>query len=165
MIQTKVCKLCKEEKEIAAFYPRMGRCKSCHCSITRQWALQNLEKVRKAHQNWRKKPGSSEKERIATRRWQSANPDKVAVTRLRSQVKLYGLSLETYTQMEQQQSGCCFICHKVPNRRLDIDHNHTTGVVRKLLCHGCNTLIGSAGESVDLLQKAITYLQSHSQLI
>jgi hypothetical protein len=62
-----------------------------------------------------------------------------------------------------QQGGACAIClppaetaqHKV----LRVDHNHSTGDVRGLLCHHCNVAIGHFGDDIVLLQRAIEYLQ------
>lgn len=42
-----------------------------------------------------------------------------------------------------------------------IDHNHTTGVVRGLLCHNCNAAIGHLSDSISLLEKAATYLKGY----
>ena len=47
-------------------------------------------------------------------------------------------------------------------RRLAVDHNHTTGKVRGLLCSNCNTLLGKAKDNVNILQAAIDYLNDFS---
>jgi hypothetical protein len=45
----------------------------------------------------------------------------------------YGLSLSIYNSMLQEQNGVCAICFNPPTyRRLDVDHNHTTGAIRGL---------------------------------
>jgi hypothetical protein len=49
------------------------------------------------------------------------------------------------------------------NKKLFVDHNHNTGKVRELLCHGCNTGIGLMQDDVDLLQKALDYLIKHKE--
>ena len=54
--------------------------------------------------------------------------------------------MENYTQ---PLSISKFLC---------IDHNHETGVVRKLLCGHCNKMIGFARESVETLANGIKYL-------
>lgn len=161
-METRVCKLCHEEKETTAFYPRMGRCKVCHGLKTREWAFKNPDKVKRSHDKWRAKPGSKELENIAARRWQDEHPEQAALIRRRSQVKIYGLTLEQYDEMEKFQDGKCAICGVVPSRRLDIDHNHTTNKVRELLCSPCNTAIGSVNESIETLNKVIAYLTKHA---
>lgn len=53
--------------------------------------------------------------------------------------------------------AACELCgHKTT--KLLIDHNHTTGVVRGLICRQCNVGIGCFNDSVEVLEKAIQYL-------
>jgi hypothetical protein len=59
------------------------------------------------------------------------------------------------------QRGGCGICgtKTVPTiGSFHVDHDHVTGKVRGLLCHHCNVGIGSLGDSVEVLSKAISYL-------
>jgi hypothetical protein len=44
-------------------------------------------------------------------------------------------------------------------KKLCVDHDHQTGYVRSLLCHGCNTGIGLLKEKEEILLKAIEYLR------
>lgn len=71
--------------------------------------------------------------------------------------------------MVKRQAGKCAICERVPDgsrgtkdRRLHVDHDHSTGRIRDLLCQSCNLLIGFARESPKLLAKASEYLGRHS---
>lgn len=76
--------------------------------------------------------------------------------------KLYGLTRETYENMLVQQEGLCYICKLPPGERsLNVDHNHNTGEVRKLLCSPCNTAIGLMKDNPELLVKAAAYLIEH----
>jgi hypothetical protein len=85
--------------------------------------------------------------------------------------KKYGISTIELSAMLECQDGKCYICKKeeqvtYPNgtpKRLSIDHCHTTGKVRKLLCTNCNTAIGQVRESVETLQSMIQYLQEHNK--
>lgn len=72
----------------------------------------------------------------------------------------YNITPEQHKQMFISQNGMCAICDKVFANRRDIcvDHNHTTGQVRQLLCNKCNTMIGWANEDIHILSKAIQYL-------
>ena len=54
----------------------------------------------------------------------------------------YGLTHEQYETMVHEQQRCCLICGKEPTKLLVVDHNHTTGQIRGLLCTRCNTLVG-----------------------
>ena len=62
------------------------------------------------------------------------------------------------------QRGCCAICgtHQSEMKiRLSVDHDHTTGKIRSLLCKSCNIGLGEFKDRVELLKKAISYLESH----
>lgn len=53
--------------------------------------------------------------------------------------RLYGITVEQYDEMFEEQGGLCAICRKPPiNYRLAVDHDHDTGAVRGLLCPPCN---------------------------
>lgn len=78
----------------------------------------------------------------------------------------YGLSLEEYNRMFEEQKGCCAICgkHQSENKNglaLGVDHNHITKQIRGLLCGSCNRALGllKADElDVELLLKAVDYI-------
>lgn len=76
----------------------------------------------------------------------------------------YGITLDDYNRMLKTQNNRCAICNDTETGRKDIkyfnvDHCHTTGKVRGLLCHGCNSGIGNMKDDVELLEKAIAYLR------
>lgn len=74
---------------------------------------------------------------------------------------LYGVTKEEYELLIQQQNNSCAICGATSaGGRGDwhVDHNHTTGKVRGLLCHCCNTGLGLFKDSSSLLLKAKEYL-------
>lgn len=57
----------------------------------------------------------------------------------------YKLTVEQYDAILAYQGGVCYVCHQaepVKGRRLSVDHCHTTGLVRGLLCSRCNPIIG-----------------------
>ncbi len=78
----------------------------------------------------------------------------------------YGIERAEYERMLDEQSGCCAICDEPPDpdgvraaSRLHVDHNHTTGAVRALLCNKCNRGLGYFQDDPVLLQAAIRYLE------
>jgi len=79
----------------------------------------------------------------------------------------YNISLEDYRDLFVEQDGKCRICESDGRSRISIhhsmplviDHDHRTLKVRGLLCHTCNTALGQLEDSVELLTKAIHYLQ------
>jgi len=79
----------------------------------------------------------------------------------------YGMSLDDYGALWEAQDGRCAICEKRETKRLNgrltplaVDHSHSTGIVRGLLCYACNTGIGKLGEDYRILERAAEYLKS-----
>lgn len=75
----------------------------------------------------------------------------------------YGITLEDFDRMLDDQGGGCAICGGPPKRaRLGVDHNHITGEVRGLLCELCNMGLGhfkTDEEGARLLKLAIKYME------
>lgn len=79
--------------------------------------------------------------------------------------KLYGIGIDEYNSMLEMQKHKCAICSThidVFIRKLAVDHDHKTGVVRGLLCHHCNTAIGLLKEDSNLIRKAASYIEHHN---
>lgn len=77
----------------------------------------------------------------------------------RAKAKKYGLTEQCYTLMLDAQGGVCAICKAPPGkRRLAIDHCHTTGKVRGLLCGPCNVSLGAFRDNPRTLLEAAKYL-------
>ena len=80
----------------------------------------------------------------------------------------YGITQNDYEVMIAEQNNQCAICNTTePGGRHNsgyfvVDHCHTTGKVRKLLCHNCNTALGLVGDNVDTLHKMINYLSTNT---
>lgn len=78
--------------------------------------------------------------------------------------KRYGITNEEVMQMHEQRNFKCDICGKETDHRynkLCVDHSHTTGKVRGLLCFSCNTVLGNAKDNIQTLQNAISYLEKN----
>lgn len=77
--------------------------------------------------------------------------------------KLYGLSLEQFNDMKQQQNNRCGICNCEFNTKNFpyVDHSHETGNVRGLLCSLCNLALGQFKDDEIYLSSAITYLRRY----
>lgn len=78
----------------------------------------------------------------------------------------YGITLEDYKTMLENQDGACAICGRRKYSKhglLSVDHDHETGETRGLLCHRCNLLLGLAKDSDELLLMAAGYLRDYGK--
>lgn len=82
----------------------------------------------------------------------------------RRRLKRYGVTEAWYENKLNEQRNCCAVClnQLTPGRYTHIDHNHTTGLVREILCYYCNLLIGNAKENPFVLRQAASYLERHA---
>lgn len=104
------------------------------------------------------------------KRWALNNPEKAKAKSKRSNASRsfeqkradnrksqYGLSEPDYRQLCALEGGRCAVCKE--RRRLVIDHNHATGVVRGLLCYRCNTMVGHYEKANELRHEIESYLK------
>ncbi len=75
----------------------------------------------------------------------------------------WGLTLEELEELKSKQNYCCAICKKKP-KKLHIDHNHKTGLVRELLCGECNRAIGYLYDNIEIANNLTQYLKKHSSV-
>ncbi len=134
--------------------------KTCsRCGATKPLDGFHNEKVRKDGLNPWCKPCvlTYNKERYA------ANPDSGRCSRYR---RLYGITVADYDRMFDEQGGVCLIC-QTPCRsgmRLAVDHDHKTGVVRGLLCYGCNTFLGRLEANWEKFRRTMEYIGQDFQI-
>lgn len=74
--------------------------------------------------------------------------------------KKYNLPPDGYAHLMDQSNSCCYICgaNGITEKRLCIEHDHTTRSVRGLCCNQCNTGISMFQDKPDLLIQAAEYL-------
>lgn len=185
---SKACSKCKQEKPLEAFsrhpngkFGRQSKCKDCLRPEKKAYSDRTKE-ARKVYdtayyqankQKWverdkrmkdRDREGFLQRSREAGARWRS-NPENLKKVHLRYIKSRYGITVEEYSKMYDDQKGLCAICGKDNGDiRLHVDHCHTTGKVRGLLCFLCNSALGKVKDDVAVLEKAILYLQKHQSL-
>jgi hypothetical protein len=85
----------------------------------------------------------------------------------RNMINRYGIGLDQYQLMLEQQNYSCAICGKHQTQtakgHLVIDHCHDSNIIRKLLCSSCNVALGMAYEDVDILYKMIDYVREFKE--
>lgn len=160
----KRCPGCGVDKPHSEFYKSghstgdglQSRCKKCKVIQNSDWKRRNPEKVKLAAARYRK----GYHKQLAERRRAYVESHQVEVAEYRRRNKLairYGITLEQYTEIYNRQGGACAICRRTG--RLVVDHDHKTKEVRGLLCHRCNVSIGSLGDTVAGLMRAVEYLE------
>lgn len=145
----KTCTKCEVEKSVESFYPHKIHGLRNDCIVCCKSAVKNYRQTNpiKARNSWRA---------ANNRRYQNA-PELFKSQDLK---RKYGITLADYQKLEQVQNFVCAICFKPKGKRaLAVDHNHTTGKVRGLLCSPCNTGLGQFCDNKALLERASEYLK------
>jgi len=109
---------------------------------------------------------SSCKDCTRTRRRITQNStNAVGLTRSRQYYlkRRYGITPEQWDAIWEAQGRRCGSCKSpaTDGKYWHVDHNHRTGKVRGILCHGCNTGLGNFRDDPARLQAAIHYLEAN----
>jgi len=152
---TKICSRCGQNKFLSEFYKNKNTkdkltfwCKECSNEYYKQYYFNNKEKYNAQSIQWTKD----------NRQKHNQNLRKATFKRE------YGVTIADRNKMYKEQNGCCAICGKHQTEfknKLSIDHDHSTRKVRSLLCHRCNIGLGNFNDDIELLEKAIEYLNLH----
>ena len=135
-MSSKVCSKCKEEKSIDKFHKqadgKLGRRGDCaECSCAQKKLLHSKDPLKSKNANLK---------------------------------RYYGITFNDYLEILEAQNGRCAICGTdTPNGKgvFHVDHCHSFGQVRGLLCHSCNVGLGHFKDQESLLLKAALYLHKH----
>ncbi len=130
-----------------------------------EWRNKNKDKYKKYLQS------RQELNTAYMRDWRSKNRDKVLTNKRRAYLKKqYKVTPDEYEQMRKSQNYCCYICKRHENELqktinsktlLNIDHDHNSGKIRKLLCMPCNIALGKVRDDIEILNNMINYLKEH----
>jgi len=137
----KICKKCGIKKHISEYSHKRAtgrkpttqpRCKSCSAEDTRIWK-------------------------------ESQSVDRLKDLYLQ---RIYGVTLQWYQDTLSLQSNCCPLCSKplifggkINSDSPVVDHDHTTGKVRGIICNECNRGLGYFRDNPEALRKAAKYLE------
>lgn len=145
-----MCRKCKEEKPLSEFGANKRyegglerRCKECLRGMRQDAYDRNPELYRQAanrKRKYRREPGG---------------PDSPEGRRRRHLQEAYGITPEDEKRLLESQGGLCPICGSPAQV---VDHCHTTGRVRGLLCQKCNRGLGHFIDNPVMLVRALEYL-------
>jgi hypothetical protein len=169
MIQgVKACRICGVVKPLEDFYVARGardgrrtECKSCNLAARRAKHAENPRPYIDRVLRWQRE--NPELYRAKLRDYAESGKKRIADRKSHLKRK-YGLTIEQYDAMLAAQAGGCAICGEPPRDdiELHVDHDHTTGAVRGLLCFRCNNAIGDLREATELFEAAAAYLDRHA---
>src|ERR1017187_7032506 len=107
---------------------------------------------------------NKEKISVINKVWRDAHPGWNKKAQLK---RNYGLTVEEFDAMLLAQGNKCEVCGevftKVNSGGPKVDHDHDTGKVRSLLCHGCNTALGLLKEDPNRMIALASYITKHKK--
>lgn len=161
----KACSKCAEVKPLEDYYKhptnrdgRFGTCKPCVLADRRRRYEADGDTLRERVRDYRQ----ANPERVAEvkRKSLAKVPPHVAVAKNRRyNLKKYGLTIEQFDAMFAAQGERCALCRSdEPGRFWTVDHDHTTGKVRGVLCWHCNVGLGHFRDDAATLIAAADYV-------
>jgi len=138
-METKQCKRCEKHKPKTSFTKAsrntdglQSYCKSCADAYRKEYQVKNPEAGTDRHYR-----------------------------------RVFGITLQDVKQMLQKQDGKCALCSRelsvLQGRGFStiahVDHDHVTGKVRGILCGNCNTALGKLGDSIESIERVLSYLK------
>lgn len=152
-ISEKICSICKETLAISTFEISSrgngyrGACKPCKNKIRRERGHGKLNEQQKA----------------AKKKYNATVQGK-AKSREYNLLWHFGMTTQDFKDLLLSQKDGCGICGtpEPENAHHQVDHDHTTGFVRGILCRRCNKGIGFFDGHPELLSRAITYLSNQT---
>lgn len=122
-------------------------CKECAAKKARAYYQDNIERLRAegvVKQKARRDAGLD-----------------VETRRRRDLMNKYGITLEDWDRLYDEQLGRCGVCARplAEFKKICVDHDHETGAVRGLLCNSCNRGVGYLQDDPELMRRAIRYLE------
>lgn len=162
----KDCRKCGERKPLDEFVRDRQRkdgrypyCKLCHRAVVKGYSVRESEaiKERQRSRHAERMANSAVREKYLLGRW------------VYSLKRRYGITAADYIALAEAQNDCCAICglsfadarpqKNDQTQRLHVDHDHTTGKVRGLLCFRCNNGLGFFRDDISALEAAVAYLK------
>ena len=132
----------------------------------RKWRIENKEFI----SIYNKEYVENNKEAVSTykKEWYKENKERATAQQRK---RRYGLLPKDYNTMLEEQDNKCKICLVDFNDEAftytdgrcttNVDHCHTTNKVRGILCGSCNRGLGQFKDDIEVLTKAVKYLEEN----
>jgi hypothetical protein len=145
---TKVCKVCGVRKSFD-FFTKQTKAPDLKANTCTSCLQDYRVSVKDRQAKWAKEYNKNNRDRI----------------RYKHLYDKYGVTKEWYFEQLEKQDHKCAICSCLEpkgngNVHFHVDHCHSTGKVRGLLCSSCNTALGKFKDSTELMLKAIEYINN-----
>lgn len=146
MLNLRKCAKCKISKELSPenynreTRDKQGFCRYCR-ACKRQYNIDNLDRRVASNVRCKLRDPEGYKMRAKTKRMKA----------------LYGMSLQDYQDRFSAQGEKCLIC-EARDSDFHVDHCHSTGEVRGILCGTCNRGLGQFKDNITILLSAVDYL-------
>ena len=134
-----------------------NECKACNLQRKQEkYGADPGKEIRRVGQ-WRK---DNPERYAAYQKKRRSRPEVKAADRAGHLKRKFGLTPVEYEAKLAAQGGGCALCGRQPGpgRQLDIDHDHTSGAVRGLICNTCNQGLGQFRDDPIRLAHAAAYL-------
>lgn len=124
-----------------------GACAACAVAAQKRWALKNKAKVRANQRAWRERNKAAHQRMVRKGHYEKAGIDPTLAEAARA--------------AHDGKCECCGSGNR--GRGWCVDHDHSTGRIRGILCHQCNTAIGQLGDTLESVLRAVKYLQRNQE--
>lgn len=154
----KYCSKCQTEKTLDFFFKDKSR-KDGYALICKVCRLAHLKIKRETDAEFHKKC----KERSAAYRKRFPEQTRNSIRNATLKLK-YGITSLQYNEMFSAQGNCCKVCKRTESKgygTFHVDHCHTTGKIRGILCQPCNVTLGKMEESPEKLRALANYIETH----
>ncbi len=164
----KFCSKCGERKSTTKFFKSSrsnkfeSQCKACRQEKIAEWRSKNRHKTKIYRQRWASKNQEFLKKKSSVEYAISKSEGRVQGLHLRRKYwphLTWREALSEYKKLYSMQNGRCLICDK--KSKLCVDHNHSTGKVRGLLCRTCNRALGYFRDDARVCFRAYQYLKQN----
>jgi hypothetical protein len=138
-------------------------CRKCRRERSLKWQRENPDKYREQQQKTYKKNIDKRREYEKKR---ARDPERKRYNKNKNLLDKYGITIEEFECMVESQNGLCAICEErltYGRNGCAVDHDHTTGQVRSILCSPCNKGIGHFQENISRIKAAVMYLETWNQ--